>query len=391
MRTDSSVESGDWLERTRALAPVVREWRDAAEQGRHLPRALFQALRDAGVFKLSTPRAHGGSEVDEVTALEVIEELARQDGSVGWNVMVASNTATIASYLGSNGLKALYEGGPSTVVAGALLPKGSAQPTAQGYRLSGRWTLASGCHQADWMVACSIVMEHGKPRTHADGRPDIRSFFVPAQACEILDTWHTAGMRGTGSHDWQVADVFVPEELTFPIFLDGARQSTGLFVRDFAAYAVARVAAVSLGIARDAIESLRELARTKVPTVGTSTLATQHVTHERFGRAEALLRAARSYLYQTVRELPYTPTWSTELDDDLRAAIRLAGAHAAESAAQAVDLMFNLAGTAGIYTSSRLERCFRDVHVAAQHINVAPSNMEMVGQYLLGQGLAFRR
>ena len=92
-----------------------------------------------------------------------------------------------------------------------------------------------------------------------------------------------------------------------------------------------------------------------------------------------------------MRELPYTPTWSTELDDDLRAAIRLAGAHAAESAAQAVDLMFNLAGTAGIYTSSRLERCFRDVHVAAQHINVAPSNVEMVGQYLLGQGLAFRR
>jgi alkylation response protein AidB-like acyl-CoA dehydrogenase len=125
--------------------------------------------------------------------------------------------------------------------------------------------------------------------------------------------------------------------------------------------------------------------------VGTSTLATQHVTHDRLGRAEALLRAARSLLYETVRALPYSPSWSTELDDGSRAAIRLAGAHAAESAAQAVDLMFNLAGTAGIYTSSRLERCFRDVHVAAQHINVAPSNIEMVGQYLLGQGLAFRR
>jgi alkylation response protein AidB-like acyl-CoA dehydrogenase len=391
MTIDHLASANDWLVRMRALAPTVREWRDAAERERHLPQALCAALRDAGVFKMSTPRAHGGCELDEICALGVIEELSRQDGSVGWNAMVASNTATIASYLGSEGLKTLYKGGPSTVVAGALLPKGSAQSIPGGYRLSGRWTLASGCHQADWMVACSVVLEQGKPRLHADGRPDIRTFFLPASQCEILDTWHTAGMRGTGSHDWQVAEVFVPEALSFPIFLDGARQVGGLFVRDFAAYAVARVAAVALGIARDAIESLSELARTKVPTVGTSTLATQHVTHDRLGRAEALLRAARSLLYETVRALPYSPSWSTELDDGSRAAIRLAGAHAAESAAQAVDLMFNLAGTAGIYTSSRLERCFRDVHVAAQHINVAPSNIEMVGQYLLGQGLAFRR
>jgi len=173
-------------------------------------------------------------------------------------------------------------------------------------------------------------------------------------------------LRGTGSHDWQVADVFVP-------------------------HGGARVAAVALGIARDAIDTFTALARTKTPALATSTLATQHTTHERVGRAEALLRAARAFLYDTVRALPHSPNWSAALSDDLRASIRLASAHAAQSAAEAVDLMFNAAGTTATYTSSRLERCFRDVHVATQHVAVAPSNIEMVGQYVLGLGLQARR
>jgi alkylation response protein AidB-like acyl-CoA dehydrogenase len=391
MTKDTADNRCEWVERARALAPAIEQWRDTAEQKRHLPHALFETLRDAQIFRLSTPAVVGGAQVEELTAVRVIEELSRQDGSVGWNVMVASNTATIASYLSYAGLQAVYRGGASTVVAGALLPKGEAHRVAQGFRLSGRWALASGCNQADWMVACSTVMKDGKPCLHADGRPDIRTFFVPVAQCEILDTWHTAGLRGTGSHDWQLADVFVPEELSFPIFLDGPSKPGALFVKDFAAYAVARVAAVALGIARDAIDALITLAKAKIPIAGTSTLATQPITQDRVGRAEALLRAGHAFLYETVRDLPYSPTWDTELSDNLRAAIRLAGAHAAENAAMAVDLMFNTAGTAGIFTSSRLERCFRDVHVVTQHINVAPSNIEMVGQHLLGFGLHFRR
>lgn len=391
MTTDTAARTNEWLEQVRNLAPIVASWRDTGEQERRVPRPLFEALRDADVFRMSTPGTVDGSEVDEMTALLAIEELSRQDGSVGWNAMVASNTATIASYLPAVGLREVYRRGPSTVIAGALLPKGAANPVPEGFRLTGRWTFASGCHQASWMVACSTVMEHGKPRLRHDGRPDVRSFFVPVARCEILDTWRTAGLCGTGSDDWRATDVFVPNELSFPILFDGPGEPGALFVRDFASYAVARVAAVSLGIARDAIDSFMMVARAKTPTVATTTLANQHTTHERVGRAEALLRAGRAYLHDTVRGLPYTPTWSMVLSDDLRAAIRLAGAHAAQNAAEAVDLMFNAAGTSGIYSTSRLQRCFRDVHVANQHINVAPSNIEMVGQHLLGLGLQFRR
>jgi indole-3-acetate monooxygenase len=388
---NTAIQTHEWVERAQALAPVIEQWRDSGEQERHVPHPLFEALRDAGVFQMSVSTAVGGAEIAEETVLQAIEELARQDGSVGWNVMIASNTAVIASYLPAAALREVYRSGPNTVIAGALPPKGAAVPVPGGFRLTGRWTFASGCHQADWMLGTSAVMADGTPRLRPDGRPDVRTFFVPVGACELLDTWHTAGLRGTGSHDWRVTDIFVPEGRSIPILFDGPGEPGTLSVRDFAAYGGPRIAAVALGIARDAIDAFTALAMTKTPLLATSTLASQHTTHERVGRAEALLRSGRAFLYETVRELPSGPSWAAELSDDLRARVRLAGAHAAQSAAEAVDLMFTAAGTTAIYTSSRLERCFRDVHVATQHIAVAPSNIEMVGQYLLGLGLQVRR
>ena len=391
MTASTAIETSAWVERVQALAPIVAQWRDIGEQERHMPRPLFEALRDAGIFSMSAPQAVGGTEVEEESVVQAIEALARQDGSVGWNVMIASNAAIAAAYLPAATLRKVYGGGPSTVIAGALLPQGAAIPVPGGFRLTGRWTFASGCHQADWMAGSSAVTVQGMPRLRPDGRPDIRTFFLPVGACEILDTWHTSGLRGTGSHDWQVTDVFVPEEQSFAILRDGPPEPGALSTRDFVAYAGPRVAAVALGIARDAIDALTALARTKTPVLATSPLATHHTTHERVGRAEALLRSARAFLYETVRALPYTPTYAEALNDDLRARIRLASAHAAQSAAEAVDLMCNAAGTTAIYASSRLERCFRDVHVAIQHAVVAPSNIEMVGQYCLGLGLQARR
>ena len=169
------------------------------------------------------------------------------------------------------------------------------------------------------------------------------------------------------------------------------REPGALSLSDFVAYNGPRVAAVALGLAREAIDTFTALARTKTPVLATSPLAAQHTTHERVGRAEARLRSGRAFLYEMLRELPRSPGWSEALGEDLRARLRLASAHAAQSAAEAVDLMFKAAGTTAIYASSRLERCFRDVHVATQHVGVAPSNIEMVGQYFLGLGLQARR
>src|SRR2546428_2778015 len=221
MTTNTVVKTSEWVERARALAPVVEQWRDAGEQERHVPRPLFEALCDAGVFRMSVAKAVGGAEVEEETVVQVIEELARQDGSVGWNVMIGSGTAIIASYLPAAALREMYRGGPSTVIAGSLLPQGAAIPVSGGFRLTGRWTFASGCHQADWMLGTSAVMAQGTPQLRPDGRPDIRTFFLPVAQCEFLDTWCTAGLRGTGSHDLQGTDIFVPEGRSVPILFHG--------------------------------------------------------------------------------------------------------------------------------------------------------------------------
>src|SRR5215216_2381657 len=220
--TRLSEQRDTCLNRARALAPVVSEWRDAGEQERRLPQPLFEALRDAGLFAIAASRELGGAEVRDDRLMQVIEELSRQDASVGWNLTIAAHVSVVASsYLPVTSRDDIYRNGANTVFAGGLLPKGTASAVAGGFRLTGRWTFASGCQQADWIFAPSVVIVDGRPRLRPDGSAEIRAFCVAASECDILDTWHTTGLRGTGSHDYELADVYVPEERSFPIQADG--------------------------------------------------------------------------------------------------------------------------------------------------------------------------
>jgi alkylation response protein AidB-like acyl-CoA dehydrogenase len=226
------------------------------------------------------------------------------------------------------------------------------------------------------------------------GMPDIQAVFLPATDCEIIDTWHTAGLRGTGSNDFKVDGVFVPAERTVPLFkfLAGptTRPSTA-YRTPFFDVAAPGIAAVGLGIARDAIDSFKALAAHKTPAIGMTTLANQHTIHQRVGRAEALLRSARAYLFETVEEITSAHAAGAPVVEDAAAALRLASSYCAQSAVEAVDLMFDAGGGTSVYETSRLERCFRDAHMVTHHMMVAPSSIEMVGQYLLGGPLQPRR
>jgi indole-3-acetate monooxygenase len=224
--------------------------------------------------------------------------------------------------------------------------------------------------------------------------PDLRAVFMPADQCEIIDTWHTAGLRGTGSHDFRVDHARVPAERAVPLsmFFSGptARSSTA-YRTPFYDVAAPPLAAVALGIARDAIESFKVLAANKTPALGTTNLADQHSVQQRVGKAEALLRSARAYLYSTLEEVVSAHAAGAPVKDDDSAALRLAVSYSAQCAVDAVDLLFDAAGGTSIYSSSRLERCFRDVHMVTHHMMTAPGNIEMVGQYLLGGPLKPRR
>jgi alkylation response protein AidB-like acyl-CoA dehydrogenase len=329
------------------------------------------------------PRALGGEQVELEEALSVTEEFARQDGSVGWNVTFSFISPLFGDYLSEDPARRIYGNGDA-VVAASFAPSGRAEPVEGGYRISGQWGFMSGCHHANWIFANCLVFDGDRPLLGPDGAPTPRSFAFPASAGEIIDTWRTAGMRGTGSHDFAVADLIVAEEYSFPtqFLFGGPSPRLGLGQRrPFLEIAPLFLAAVGLGVARDAVDSFTALAATKTPLAATSKLASQSTVHERVGRAEAMLRAARCYLYETAQEVGSTP----EGVPPMVLMRRLAAAHAAETATEVVNLMYKAAGGTSIYESSRLERCFRDINTLTHHIQIAPGTFVAAGEWLLDQ------
>jgi alkylation response protein AidB-like acyl-CoA dehydrogenase len=375
-----------WLDRARALEPAVAQWRDAGEQRRHMPDELFQVIRDTGIFRLALPKHLGGEGADLETLMLVMEELSRQDGATGWNVHIALFQSIFFTALPLEGAAEVLAAGPDGVSAGTGAPFGKAVPVAGGYRVSGRWPYASGCHHADWFVAGCMV----HARDTAD--PPVRiGVFVPARDCEIIDTWDTGGLRGTGSHDFQITDVLVPERRTFIMGAFPRTEPGKLSQRGFGALTGVETSVVGLGIARCAIESFKALAKQKTPYTGTTVLANLHPVHEKVGRAEALLRSGRAFLYETARLVEASLSANGEVSDELLAITRLAASQATENAVQATALMYTTGGGSAAYRSSRLDRCLRDIHVAQQHFRLAPDNFEIAGQYFLGFGLQGRR
>src|SRR5581483_2276933 len=216
---------------------------------------------------------------------------------------------------------------------------------------------------------------------------DVRLLFVPRAECGIIDTWHAAGLRGTGSHDVSVQEAFVPPERTFA-WPDGPAQEPGPLYRGSILDALSvQIPGVALGIARAALDTFTELASRKVPTRTASLLRERATVQAQLAQAEALVRSARAMLFETTATTWETVCAGEPLSEEQHALLWLAAVHAATSCAHAVDLVYTLGGATSVYTSSRLERCFRDVHVLTQHVGVSPWQWERVGRYFLGLGI----
>jgi indole-3-acetate monooxygenase len=196
------------LDTARALRPRIIAQRELIEASRRLPENLARELAEAGFFRISLPRAYGGLDLSPLEILEILEELARADASVAWCVW-NGNTHWTAAQLVPEVAGTVYAD-PDVVTANSTRASGHAPVAAAGYRVNGRWSLVSGCELAAWMVLLCIVHEDGKPRLTPEGVPESRFMLLPAASCEIIDTWTAGGLRGTGSHDVVVRDVFVP-------------------------------------------------------------------------------------------------------------------------------------------------------------------------------------
>jgi alkylation response protein AidB-like acyl-CoA dehydrogenase len=346
--------------------------------------ALVAEIAGAGLFRMLVPRELGGLETDPATMIDALEELACADGSTAWTVMIGATTGVVAAYLPEETAREVFGGDRDVVVGGVFHPRGRAALVDGGYRVSGRWPLASGCQHCGWLVGGCVLLEGGTPRLRDDGIPEARMMLFPAAEARILDTWRAAGMRGTGSHDIEVEDVFVPRERSVWFSTDAPRRGGALYAFPVFGLLALGIAAVALGIARGALADLKAIAATKVATGSRRTLAERAATQADVARAEATLGAARALVETSVRRVWDTARRGQAVTLEQRARLRLAATHAVRAAADVVDAMYDAGGVTSIYDTSPLQRRFRDVHVATQHVLVAPPTFELAGRVLLG-------
>jgi alkylation response protein AidB-like acyl-CoA dehydrogenase len=288
----AAVPQSPFLDTVAALAPQIEAAADENERTRRLSVPLVGAMAQAGLFRLWRPRSLGGEESDPITVLRVVEAVSRIDGAAGWCVAVHGNGSLPSGYLPREGAREIFGSDPNTITAGTWPPLGEAVVVEGGYRATGRWPFASGCQHAQWIQAGCRIIDGDQPRLRADGTPVARVLFFPAASCEILDTWHTAGMRGTGSHDFTVTNVSVPFEHSVS-FREPPVELGPLYAFPTIGLSASAIAAVALGIARHAIDILSEVARVKV-AMRSQRVLSQHATLQAdLGRAEGLLRAGR--------------------------------------------------------------------------------------------------
>lgn len=368
------------LDAVRALGPLVEAERASLDRDRALSPPLVDALVDAGLFRLWTPRRLGGAELDPVSGLRVIAAVAALDGSVGWNVMVASAHGFLAGRLPARPAREVF-GDRRAVVAGQLEPGGRAEAVrGGGYRVSGTWRFASGCRHATWLLAHCVVAERARGR--APARPATRLVFVPAERARIHDTWRVSGLRGTGSHDYSLERVPVPAAYAVDVYADEPTRPERLYAVPVIPFVTAALGAVPVGIARGALEDFARLARTR--RRGGRPLAEDPAVQRGIARAEIHARSAESLLLQAVDDMWRTVTRGKPPTLEQRAQVRMGCVNAGVAAAAAVDVVWELAGSGAVFEAAGLERRFRDVHVATQHVALAPRTLEVAGRVLLG-------
>jgi alkylation response protein AidB-like acyl-CoA dehydrogenase len=384
MATTTSVSSSEEI--IARVEPILRAYAPAAEAERRLAPEAMTALIDAGIFRTWVPRAYGGLEMDPIPALKMFEELSRIDSAAGW---VAGNSAFIASVgqmFPDEGTAEAFAD-PRAVMAGSSQPTGAAVPVEGGYRVTGRWPFGSGCTYADWLAAFCLVMDGEAPRLHPDGSPEILIAVFKAGEAEILDNWHTLGMRGTGSFDFRAADVFVPARssaILGPLDHPGSAY-TGPLYRLGLWLGITNLPATALGIARAALDDVLKLAATKTPSYTQKVLADQAAVRDRVARARALIEAGRAALYSAVDDAWQFVQEGGRITGDNCISMGLAASFGMEAAVQAVDLVHAVAGTTAIREEYPFERYFRDVHTISQHTQASSARFESLGAMVLGR------
>lgn len=368
------------LAAARSLAPRLEAAAAEIDRERRLPDRLVEEMIDAGLYRMLVPRSLGGFELDLPAFAEIIETVAKGDGSAAWCLSQNAGTCLQAVSLPRRGAEEVL-GDPQAVLAGGYGPA-TARRVQGGYRLTGVWSYASGIRHATWLRGnCRLVDERGEAVRTAEGSAEGLMLFFPASEAKIEDVWYVSGLRGTGSERYSVDELFVPEHRAIlkrppepgPLYCFGNNQ---VFSIGFAS--------VAMGLARASLDSFFQLAMHKTPRGLRGLLRDQARVQGEIAFAEATFRSTRAYLRQTVSEVWQAVSTTGELTLSQRVDLRLATTYAIQRCAEVVDAVYHHAGGTAVYSDQPFERRFRDVHAVTQQVQARPDHYEPAGQFLMG-------
>ena len=357
----------DPVARARELAEPITAAAAQIERDKRIPPALLEHLHASRLFRMLLPRSVGGDEVELGPYVGAIEEVARHDGSVGWCLFQACSSSLMAAYLAPEVARAIFSD-PRTVMSWG--PPSASQATAVpgGYKVTGRWSFASGCRHATWLGAhCHVVEPDGSLRLNAAGRPTVRSLLFPAKEATIIDIWDVIGLRGTASDAYTVTDLFVPEAYSTTREDPTLRREPGrIYAFTMQGLYTVAAAGVALGLARGMLDDFKALATKKTPRALASRLADNAYVQTSLAQWEAKLQAARAYLLDTLATISARASATAPIDIPDRALVRLAAVHAIQTSVEVVDFAYRAAGSDAIFTERAFERRFRDIHTLSQ-------------------------
>ena len=378
-RTESAGQ--DFLEAATSLVLRIRELATEIENERRLVPELVEAFRVAGFFHMPVPSAAGGSQADPIQAAKVVEEVSSGDGSAGWCVMIGQQNAAFSGFLPTE--RAAEVWGEGRIACGTARPTGRAVKQGDGFVVTGRWPFASGSSHADFFGAECMLFDGDEPLRDAEGNHKSRMLMVPRSEVTIHDTWHTTGLRGTASNDFEVNGAFVPADRGFQMLVDPAQSDWALFRAPQLVFM--NHGSQSLGVARGAIDAAKQIVATKVGYGSDRPLREQPRIQGVTAEAVVTVAAAGEYMYQQA-ELLWQAAQATDGEPDaaLRARVRLAASNATRSSLRAVDLLHTALGTSALFQNTPLERQFRDIHMAAAHVMISPFTYEAAGRVEMG-------
>jgi alkylation response protein AidB-like acyl-CoA dehydrogenase len=356
---------------------------DELEAVRRLPADLAAEMARAGLFRIATPKSLGGDELPPADIVRVIEAVAEADASAGWCVMIGSTTTVSLAYL-PHAVAAGMVADPDIITGGVFAPMGRAVVEGDHYRVSGRWSWASGSANCRWLFGGCIVHEGGAPRMLPGGRPDARMMVMPAGKVELIDSWHAAGLKGTGSGDMAVTDLAVPLDHSVSLIADQPVEAGALYLFPVFGLLALGIAGAASGNARAALDALRDGLSSRRPSGSSRSAAERPTVQADYAKAEALLTGARALLFETLERAWDAANRDGEVTLDTRARLRLAATNMVRTAADVTRIAYDLGGGSALYLESPLQRRFRDAHAMTQHMMVQPATYEMAGRVLLG-------